>query len=65
MCTVGVIRRNYLGKQETYNFWKRTESHLTWNISVSLRSVMQEVHELAETEYNGGIKETSKCYTGP
>ena len=51
-------RHAYLEKQEAYNLWKRNRSYVTWNNYVRLRSVAQEVYDLAETEYNRGIKET-------
>ena len=51
-------KRAYLEKQEAYNLWKRNRSNLTWNNYIQLRSVAQDVYEIAEREYNRGVKET-------
>ena len=51
-------RRAFLEKQEAFNLWRRNRSDLTWANYVRLRSAASEVYEVAEREYNRGVKET-------
>ena len=51
-------RRAHLEKQEAYNLWRRNRSDITWNNYARLRSVAQEVYDIAEREYNTVIKDT-------
>lgn len=58
-------RRAFLDKQEAFNLWRRNRSDLTWANYVRLRSAASEVYEVAEREYNRGVKETLENATQP